>query len=60
MSMSTFVLNPVKGRLLRDTETRVPLQHGERKPRNTYYLRAVKAGDAVVVNNVKSKESKDG
>ena len=55
--MQTVKLKPKKGLLVRDPETREPLKAaGETKPRNTYWLRRLKEGSAVIVESKKSVE----
>jgi hypothetical protein len=43
-----FHLKPVEGRLVRDPKTQAKLSaDGERKPRNSYWIRRLRAGDVV-------------
>ncbi len=47
-----FYLKFVEGRLVRDPKTRAQLSaKGERKPRNTYWIRRLRSGDIVEVKN---------
>jgi len=52
--MSTFTIKPSdKNKLVRDPETRVFLKEkGEKKPRNSYWLRRLKDHDVVEVKGV--------
>lgn len=54
-----FVLKPAPGRLVRDPFTLAKLApEGEPKPQDSYWLRRVKAGDAIVVEPSTSKAPK--
>lgn len=45
-----FYLVAVEGRLTRDPVTKVPLsEKPQRKPRNQFYMRRVRSGDAKIV-----------
>lgn len=47
-----FYLRAVDGRLGRDPKTRAPLsEKGERKPRNTYWIRRLRSGDVVEIKD---------
>jgi hypothetical protein len=53
--MSEFTVKPAPGKAVRDPRTMEPLAaNGERKPRDTFWLRRLAAGDVVVVDD-KSK-----
>ena len=56
--MQQMKIKPFAGRTVRDPRTMVVLSpKGEVKPRNSYWLRRLKAGDVVVVQeNVKPKK----
>ncbi|MBL4830036.1 MAG: DUF2635 domain-containing protein [Aliivibrio sp.] len=52
--MQTVRLKPKKGLLVRDPLTREPLKAtGETKPRNTYWLRRIQDGTALIVEQKK-------
>ena len=54
-----FVLKPAPGRLVRDPFTGAKLApEGEPKPQETYWLRRVAAGDAIVVEATTQKAPK--
>ncbi|OCH58385.1 DUF2635 domain-containing protein [Aliivibrio fischeri] len=56
--MRTIKIKPKKGLLVRDPLTRVPLKTvGETKPRNTYWLRRIKEGSAIVIESKKEQTS---
>lgn len=56
--MRDFKIKPKKGLLVRDPKTREPLKAaGETKPRNTYWLRRIKEGSALVVESKKETKS---
>ena len=54
-----FYLRPVKGRLVRDPNTQAPLSaEGVRKPRNTYWVRRLRAGDVVELPTMTVEETR--
>lgn len=54
--MTELHLKPVSGLTVRDPETLQPLaEKGERKPRNTYWLRRLKDGDVTEVQAAQKK-----
>ena len=56
--MREFKVKPKKGLLVRDPNTREPLKSaGEIKPRNTYWLRRIKEGSALIVESTKETKS---
>lgn len=60
--MNKLYIKPARtGQIVRDPDTFRPLdEQGEMKPRNTYWLRRLKDGDAVTVKKGKSTSSRKG
>ncbi len=58
--MKTFKVKPQKGLIVRDPETRKPLEEsGETKPRDTYWLRRVQDKSVTVMASKKSATNKE-
>lgn len=54
--MSNFHIKPAPGKSVRDPRTmRLLAAKGEKKPRNTYWLRRAEAGDVLVIEKAKPK-----
>lgn len=58
--MKTIKVKPLNGLLVRDPETREPLEEtGENKPRTPYWLRRIKDKSVTLVKTTKAATTKE-